>query len=67
MSRVQTRQLDTVCRVYKNVDGKVIGLDEISITVNKSFLAQFQENRFHVSVDKITATVRARSLEVIGI
>ena len=29
-----TRHLDTVCRIYKNLSGKVLAIDEIYITVN---------------------------------
>jgi hypothetical protein len=50
MSHVQTRQLGTCTRIYKNSNGKVIALDCIAVNYDKS---QISINKFHNSVNTI--------------
>jgi hypothetical protein len=50
MSNVSTRQLGSICRIYKNNAGKVIAIDDVSVTVNKD---QIRFDKILVHVDTI--------------
>lgn len=50
-----TRQLGSICRIYKNSNGTVIAIDDVSVTANVLRLGSTNTTvRFHISVDKIT-------------
>lgn len=50
MSRQNTRQLGSACRIYKNAAGKVIAVDHLAIQADKM---QLRDGKFHVSVNTI--------------
>jgi hypothetical protein len=64
MSRSQSRQLGSACRIYKNSAGKVIAVDYVAVNVDKT---QIQgNNKFHVSVNSIDVDRKLLHLTVGG-